>query len=114
MTPYELARELHRELSPVAPRLAAALNRALVELGEGSVLVGLPDGMSANDPASFDERERISLKGTEAAAVLARITQALTLLENHSSWRVVVDKGVSHQPGYLELLYTLFRQPPTI
>jgi hypothetical protein len=113
MTPYELARDLHRDLSPLAPRLAAALNRALVDLGEGSMLVGLPDGMSANDPVSFDERESIALRGAEPAAVLARITQALTLLENHSSWRVIVDKGAGGQPDRLELLYTLYRKPPS-
>jgi hypothetical protein len=66
-------------LSPIAPRLATALNRALVDIGEGSVLVGLPNGMSAGDQASFDERERIALQGAEPAAILARITQALVL-----------------------------------
>jgi hypothetical protein len=110
MTPYELARELHRELAPVAPRLAAALNRALVDLGEGSMLVGLPNGTSAGDDAAFDERETIDLQGAEAAHVLTRIAQALTLLENHSAWRVIVDKGAAPQPGALELRYTLFRQ----
>ena len=29
MTPYEMAKTLHRELSSFAPRLSAALNRAL-------------------------------------------------------------------------------------
>lgn len=111
MTPYELSRELHRDLSPIAPRLAAALNRALVDIGEGSLLVGLPQGMSANDAVSFDERERIDLRGAEPAAILARITQALALLENHSSWRVIMDKGTGQRAGYLELRYTLFREP---
>ena len=110
MTPYELARELHRELAPVAPRLAAALNRALVDLGEGSILVGLPNGMSAEDDAAFSDHESIDLQRTEAAQVLSRITQALALLESHSSWRVIVDKGVSPQSDRLELRYTLFRQ----
>ena len=111
MTPYELARELHRDLSPIAPRLATALNRALVDIGEGSVLVGLPQGMSANDAVSFDERESIPLQGAEPAAILARITQALALLENHSSWRVIMDKGAGQGPDQLALRYTLFREP---
>jgi len=110
MTPYELSRELHRDLSPIAPRLATALNRALVDLGEGSRLV-LPQGMSAAAPATFDERESIALQGVEPAAILARITQALALLENHSSWRVIVDKGTGQHPDRLELSYTLFREP---
>ena len=111
MTPYELACELHRDLSPIAPRLAAALNRALVDIGEGSVLVGLPQGMSANDAVSFDERESIPLQGAEPAAILARITQALALLENHSSWRVIMDKGAGQDAEQLALRYTLFREP---
>ena len=111
MTPYELSRELHRDLSPIAPRLAAALNRALVDIGEGSMLVGLPQGMSAGDAAAFDERESIPLQGAEPAAILARIAQALSLLENHSSWRVIVDKGAGRQGGRLDLAYTLFREP---
>ena len=111
MTPYELARELYRDLSPIAPRLAAALNRALVDIGEGSVLVGLPQGMSANDAVSFDERESIPLQGAEPAAILARITQALALLENHSSWRVIMDKGAGQAADQLALRYTLFREP---
>lgn len=110
MTPYELARELHRELAPLTPRLAAALNRALLDLGEGSLLVGLPSGMSAEDDAAFDVSESIDLQGADTALVLSRITQALVLLENHSSWRVIVDKGASRQPDRLELHYTLFRQ----
>ena len=111
MTPYELSRELHRDLSPIAPRLAAALNRALVDIGEGSLLVGLPQGMGANDPVAFDERERIPLRGAEPAAILARITQGLALLENHSSWRVIVDNGAGQDDDQLELRYTLFREP---
>ena len=111
MTPYELARELHRDLSPIAPRLAAALNRALVDIGEGSMLVGLPQGMSAGDKVSFDEGESIPLQGADPAAILARITHALALLENHSSWRVIVDKGGGQGGGRLALRYTLFREP---
>jgi hypothetical protein len=111
MTPYELSRELHRDLSPIAPRLAAALNRALVDLGEGSALVGLPQGMSAEDAVSFHERESIHLRGAEPAAILARITQALALLENHSPWRVIVDKGAGQGADHLALRYTLFREP---
>jgi len=111
MTPYELSRELHRDLSPVAPRLAAALNRALVDIGEGSSLVGLPQGMSASDAVSFDAQERIALRGVEPAAILARISQALALLENHSSWRVIMDKGTGQGADDLALRYTLFREP---
>ena len=38
MTPYEMAKMIHKDLSPFAPKLSAALNRALIDIGEGSVL----------------------------------------------------------------------------
>ena len=109
MTPYELAASLYREISPVAPKLAAALNRALLEIGEGSVLVGLPPGMSAGDDLTFSERETLKVNKEEAIGVLARITQALQLLEGHSTWQVLIDRKGNAQPGQLELTYTLFR-----
>ena len=84
MTPYELAASLYREISPVAPKLAAALNRALLEIGEGSVLVGLSPGMGAGDDVTFSEREILKVDREEAIGVLARITQALQLLEEHA------------------------------
>ncbi len=109
MTPYELAASLYREISPVAPKLAAALNRALLEIGEGSILVGLTPGMSAGDDVTFSERETLQVDREAAAGVLARITQALQLLEGHSNWQVLIDRRGDAQPGQLDLTYTLFR-----
>ncbi len=109
MTPYELAASLYREISPVAPRLAAALNRALLEIGEGSILVGLPAGMGAGDEVTFSERETLKVDKEAAAGVLARITQALQLLEGHSSWQVLIDRRGDAPSGQLDLKYTLFR-----
>jgi hypothetical protein len=109
MTPYELAASLYREISPVAPKLAAALNRALLEIGEGSVLVGLPAGMGAGDDVTFSERETLQVGREAAAAVLVRITQALHLLEGHSNWQVLIDRKGDAPPGELDLMYTLFR-----
>ena len=109
MTPYELAASLYREISPVAPRLAAALNKALLEIGEGSVLVGLPAGMSAGDDVTFSERETLRVDKEAAAGVLARITQALQLLEGHSTWQVIIERKGDTPPGRLDLMYTLFR-----
>lgn len=109
MTPYELAASLYREISPVAPKLASALNRALLEIGEGSVLVGLSPGMHAGDDVTFSERETLQVGKEAAAGVLARITQALQLLEGHSSWQVLIDRKGDAQAGQLDLMYTLFR-----
>ncbi len=90
MTPYELSRELHRELSPIAPRLSAALNRALVDIGEGSRLVGLPNGMSAGDQASFDERKALPCRALNRPpswrASPRRWSFWKTILPGGSSW----------------------------
>ena len=107
MTPYELARTLHRKLAPVAPRLAAALNRALVDIGGDGLIVPVTANRGGGQPATLEERERIDLAGRDGAAVLAHIQQALQLLENHSAWQVVVDAKPT--PGHLDLRYTLFR-----
>ena len=103
MTPYELATAFHRELSPVAPRLSAALNRALVEIGEGSMLV-LPA-----EPADVSFQEREVVPETEAPGILQKIFTVLPLLDQHSRWRVDVERRRGAEPGQMELLYTLYR-----
>ncbi len=109
MTPYEMAKMVHRELSPVAPKLSAALNRALIDIGEGSFLVGLGPGMHEDDHVSFQEVEHINLQGNDPASILAKIAGVIWKLEEHSSWKVLVDKKAGSGPHTLELLYTIFR-----
>ena len=111
MTPHETAKMIHQELSPVAPRLSAALNRALLDIGEGSMLVGLGPGTNQNDEVSFLETESIPLQGAEPATILTKINQVLWALEENSSWKVVVDKKPGSNPKQIELLYTIFRSP---
>ena len=109
MTPYELAKTMHRELSSFAPRLSAALNRALLDIGEGSVLVGLGPGTNENDDVSFQESETIGIRGDDPAHVISKIMQALNVLENHSSWNVLIDKKPGTDKDSLQLMYTLYR-----
>ena len=110
MTPYDLAKTLHRELSPLAPRLSAALNRALLEIGEGSVLVGLGPGTNENDNVSFQENEEISIRDDDPAHIISKIMQVLELLENHSSWNVLIDKKPGSGKESIALMYTLYRE----
>jgi hypothetical protein len=111
MTPYELSKTLHKDLSPLAPRLSAALNRALTQIGEGSVLFGLGPGTHENEAISFQETEVIALRQEEEpAAIILKISQALALLEAHSRWKVMLDKKPSRRKDRLELLYTIFRR----
>jgi len=109
MTPYELSKLIHMELSPIAPRLSAAINRALVDIGEGSVLVGLGPGTNENENVSFQESEIINTIGGGAEGVLAKIHEMMWKLEEHSSWKVIIDKKPGRPENPLELLYTLVR-----
>ena len=106
MTPFELSATLHRELSPVAPKLSAALNRALNVIGEGSVIItpGQPDDVS------FQETERIQQSADEdASGILMRILETLELLEQHSTWRVAIERKAGPGPGQMDLMYTFYR-----
>jgi hypothetical protein len=114
MTPYDLAKMVHRELSPLAPRLSASLNRALLDIGEGSVLVGLGPGTHQNDDVTFQEMERINIRGDDPANVLFKISAVISKLEEHSSWRVIVDQKPGADRDTIELLYTFFREKPRI
>lgn len=109
MTPHETALAIHRELSPIAPKLSAAINRALLDIGEGSVLVGLGPGTHQDDPTTFTEMESIPLKGAHPAEIFTKITQTLAILEEHSIWKVIIDTKPLSDPEYMDLLYTLFR-----
>lgn len=109
MTPYELAKTIHVEISPFAPRLSAAINRALIDIGEGSPLVGLGPGTNENDQVSFQEFEEIRVSSTDVETILSKINGILWKLEEHSSWKVIVDRKPQKKKDKLELLYTLFR-----
>ena len=109
MTPYELAKMLHRDLSPLAPKLSAALNRALIDIGEGSMLVGLGQGTHQDDHVSFQEAERINVRQNDAGNILQKITRMIAKLEEHTSWKVLIDKKPSSDPHAMDLLYTIFR-----
>lgn len=109
MTPYELSKLIHMELSPIAPKLSVAINRALVDIGEGSALVGLGPGTHENDDISFQEAETISGSTGETQGALAKIHEMMWKLEEHSSWKVIIDKKPGNRNQPLQLLYTLVR-----
>ena len=109
MTPYEMAKMIHKDLSPFAPKLSAALNRALIDIGEGSVLVGLGKGTHEDDNVSFHEAEQINVRGNDPANILSIISGVISKLEEHTPWKVLIDKKPGSAPNILELLYTIFR-----
>lgn len=114
MTPYDAAKMIHRELSSFAPKLSAALNRALVDIGEGSKLVGLGAGTHEDDDVSFQEAETIDVRGNDPANILAKISGVIGKMEQHSNWKVLIDKKPNTDPFKLELLYTIFRSKQQI
>ena len=109
MTPYELAKSIHEEISDIAPKLSAALNRALIDIGEGSKLYGLGPGTHESENRSFQEYEKISVELRDPAIILSKITSSMSKLEDHSSWKVLVDRKQSKDKNYLELLYVIYR-----
>jgi hypothetical protein len=109
MTPYEITKMIHKELSPIAPKLSAAINRALIDIGEGSPLVGLGPGTHEDDQISFQEIEHINVQGNDPANILSIISGVIKGLEEQTSWKVLVDRKPSADPNTLELLYTIFR-----
>lgn len=111
MTPFELVNTIHREISAYTPKLAAAVNKALLYYGDGSALVGLEYGKNRNDELSFEESEAITVKPDESSVVMLKVMQAADLMESHSAWRLIVDVKPAHKSGRLELRYTLIRNP---
>jgi len=106
MTPFELSATLHRELSPVAPKLSAALNRALNVIGEAALIItpGKPDD------TTFQETERIQYGADgDGSGILMKILETLEVLENHSTWRVEIERKPGPEPGLMDLRYTLYR-----
>ncbi|MBW1841822.1 MAG: hypothetical protein JRI75_08505 [Deltaproteobacteria bacterium] len=109
MTPYEVAKMVHKDLSPFAPKLSAALNRALVDIGEGSGLVGLGPGTHEDDHVSLQEFEQVSTKGNDPVNILSIMAGVLSKVEEHTSWSVLIDKRPISDPDKMELIYTIFR-----
>jgi hypothetical protein len=48
--------------------------------------------------------------GGDANGVLAKIHEMMWKLEEHSSWKVIIDKKPGRPGKPIELLYTLVRQ----
>jgi hypothetical protein len=106
MTPSDLARMVHQELSPLLPELSAELNHNLLEVGEGSIILS---GQSPKAIEPYQKAETIRVQPEQTALVLAKVSNIIEKLETHSNWRIVVERKKSHQPGILELMYTFYR-----
>ena len=109
MSPFELVNTIDKEISAHTPNLSAAINKALLYYGDGSVLVGLEHGKNENDVLSFDETEDIKVKSDQAPQILLKVMEAGTLLEKESAWKLIVDARPADKHGNMSLRYTLIR-----
>lgn len=109
MTPFELVNTINKEVSAYTPKLAAAVNKALLYYGDGSALVGVGYGKNENDELSFEERESITVKTDESHLVMLRVMQVSDLMESHSAWKLIVDVKPVDRESRMELRYTLIR-----
>ena len=110
MTPFELVNNIDKEISAYTPKLSAIINKALLYHGESSSLILPGSGKGGEDALSLEESEIIKVKKGESDLVIAKIMDAATLMEQHSSWRLVVDTRPPDKEGLMEFRYTLFRE----
>jgi hypothetical protein len=109
MTPFELVHTISKEISTYTPKLSAAINKALLYYGDGSVLVGTGPGGHERDEISIEESETVAVKADESPQVMWKVMQAADLMESHSKWRLIVDVKPARRDGRMELRYTLIR-----
>ena len=109
MQAYDVAKTIHRDLAGIAPKFCASANRALVDIGEGSKLVGLGEGTHENDVVTIHETESISGKTIDPYEALFRITQAIEAIRNASSWEVIVEQKIAADKKSILFRYTFIR-----
>ncbi len=109
MTPFELVNTIQKEISTHAPKLSAAINKALLYYGDGSALVGVSPGGHEDDEISIEESESIAVKPGESPLVMWKVMQAADLMEAHSKWRLIVDLKPAKGERRMDLRYTLIR-----
>ena len=72
-----------------------------------------PESGSLNREATGFYRELVRIEkirnADETGGALAKIHEMMWKLEEHSSWKVIIDKKPGKKDGPLELLYTLVR-----
>lgn len=109
MEAYEVAKTIHRDLAGIAPKFCALTNRALVDIGEGSKLVGLGEGSHENDLVTLHETESVSGKVLDPYEAIFRITQAIEAIQNASSWDVIVEQKIAADKKSIVFRYTFIR-----
>jgi len=109
MTPFELVNTIHKEISIYAPKLSAAINKALLYYGDGSSLVGVGHGRNENDEISINDHESIIVKADESPLIMLKVMHVADLMESHSAWKLIVDVKPADRNGRMELRYTLIR-----
>lgn len=109
MSPFELASTIERELAGQTPKLAAAINKALMYHGSGNLILTPSGQAGGSDPFTIEEQESLQVKPEEPTRIMMSVMAAADLLESHSSWQLITDAKPADAAGRFELRYTLVR-----
>jgi len=95
MKAQDVIKTIHRDVVGFAPKFVGIANRALVDIGEGSKLVGLGKGTHENDVVTIQETEVISAEAMDPYEAIFRITQAIELIQSSSGWEVIIEQKIA-------------------
>ncbi|MFP4305765.1 MAG: hypothetical protein ACLFRG_01195 [Desulfococcaceae bacterium] len=107
MSPFELLGAINQELDGQAPKLSAAVNKALMYHGEGRIIT---DASGNPDPGmTIEEKETVRAEADGSHRLMLALVEATRLLEMNSRWRLIVDVKSPGKDGRTELRYSLIR-----
>ena len=109
MSPFELVNAIDKELDGLAPRLAAAVNKALMYHGEGRIVTSASG--DPNAALTIEESEMIRSDPDISHKMMLSLMEVSRLLEMNSRWRLIVDTKSPGKGDRTELRYTLVRDP---
>jgi len=107
MSPFELLGAINQELDGQAPKLSAAVNKALMYHGDGRVIT---DASGNLDPSmTIEEEETVRTEIDGSHRLMLALVEVTRLLEMNSRWRLIVDTKSPGKGGRMELRYSLVR-----
>lgn len=107
MSPFELMSAINEQLDGRAPRLSAAINKAVMYHGDGRIIAD-PSG-NPDAAMTLEEKETVRAEGDGAHGLMLALVEVSRLLEMNSRWRLIVDTKSPGGAERVELRYTLVR-----
>lgn len=109
MSPFELVNTINKELDGMAPRLSAAVNKALMYHGEGRIVTSVSGDPDA--ALTIEESETFRSDPDGAHKIMLSLMEISRLMEMNSRWRLIVDTKSPGKGDRMEIRYTLVRDP---